>query len=102
MSNPYNTYNTQITVNNAAVVTTLGFRPVIVKVIDETNKVIWEKWDSMTSTTTIKMNANAGTNAVTTANDILLSDTGFTLSATVCNGTTLPATLSIYAVREEA
>jgi len=60
----------------------LGFTPRWVKVIDETNVILWEKVEGMTAANCTKQ-VTAGTTTIETSSDITFDDDGFSLSATL-------------------
>ena len=68
------------TSDNTAIVASLGYRPKRVVAINLTDVVRIEKIDGMTNAQTLQEVA-AGTQTVQTGSQIVLSDTGFTLSA---------------------
>lgn len=61
---------------------TLGFKPAYVKVINETDVIVWEWIKGMGSTKTVKT-VTAGTTTIDTGSAIVDNDNGtFTISAT--------------------
>ena len=68
------------TSDNTAAVVTLGFRPRYVKVINQTDVIIWEKIDGMAAANAIKV-VTAGTTTLDTGSAIVIDDNGFTISA---------------------
>lgn len=62
---------------------TLGFVPTHVKIVNETDATIWEKFDPMAAANTIKV-VTAGTTTVDTGSAIVINTDGtLTLSATL-------------------
>lgn len=66
--------------DGTALVVSLGFKPKMVVVYNQTDAVKWEKIDGMVDANSIKT-VTAGTQTTDTTSAIVLSDTGFTLSA---------------------
>jgi len=66
--------------DGAEVIITVGFKPKYVKFTNTTDRIGWEKTDTMAATESIKI-AAAGTRTLETGTDIALTDTGFTVSA---------------------
>jgi hypothetical protein len=69
------------TSDNAAQAVTLGFRPTHVTVFNETDVIKWEKIGSQADANCIKQ-VTAGTTTLDTGSAIVLSNSGFTVSAT--------------------
>lgn len=67
---------------------TLGFRPKNVKLVNITGVVVWEKIDGMLATQTL-MTVTAGTLTVNTTSAVVLTATGFTVSAAAAVSTNL-------------
>lgn len=100
MANPYNVGYGVLTGDGTAKTVTLGYRPVSVKVLDETNNIVWEVIDGMASTYTLRQTiASPSVLSTTTNSDVAITATGFTLSATAH---ALLARLVYVAPREEA
>lgn len=71
------------TSDNAAQTLTLGFVPLHVKVVNETDVIVWEKWDPMAAANCIKT-VTAGTTTLDTGSAIVINTDGtVTLSATL-------------------
>jgi hypothetical protein len=70
-----------LTSDNTAVAVKLGFKPRWVKVVNETDVIIWETLGTMASTKAIKV-VTAGTTTVDTGSAIVIGEDGFTISAT--------------------
>jgi len=100
MANPFNCEPGTLTGTGLARTITLGYRPAYVKIIDQTNNIIWEFVDGMMATHTLRQTiASPAVNSVTTSSDIAISDTGFSITATL-NASS--AALVYIAVREGA
>lgn len=73
-----------LTGDAAANTVTCGFVPSSVKIVNETDATVWEKFDPMVDANTIKT-VTAGTTTVDTGSAIVINDDGtLTLSATLC------------------
>lgn len=59
----------------------LGFRPKKVEILNQTDITLWTKIDGMVDANTLKTVA-AGTMTIDTASAIVITNTGFTYSAT--------------------
>ena len=80
-----NTVVGSFTSDNAAQTLTLGFKPIYVKVINETDAIVWEVLASSASTKTVKYNGTGPTIAVDTGSAIVINSDGtVTLSSTLC------------------
>jgi hypothetical protein len=66
--------------DGTALVVTLGFRPQHVIVLNETDAIRWEKIDGQADANSFKT-VTAGTLTKDTTSAIVISDTGFTISA---------------------
>jgi hypothetical protein len=66
------------TSDNTATTVNLGFRPRHVKVFNATDVIVWEKFEGMGATITIKT-VTAGTTTADTTTAIVLTATGFTM-----------------------
>ena len=78
-----NSVTGSFTSDNAAQTLTLGFKPNFIKIINETDTIVWEAFSVSTATKTLKI---AGTPAVTidTGSAIVINSDGtVTLSATL-------------------
>lgn len=69
------------TSDNTAVAVKLGFKPRAVKIINETDVIVWEKLGTMGATKSVKT-VTAGTTTIDTGSAIVIDDYGFTISAT--------------------
>ena len=68
--------------DGAAQTVTLGFVPLHVKIINETDVIVWEKWDPMAAANCIKT-VTAGTTTLDTGSAIVINSDGtLTISAT--------------------
>lgn len=77
-----NSQTFSFTSDNAAQTVTLGFVPTHVKIINETDVIIWEKFDPMTAANCIKV-VTAGTTTLDTGSAIVINTDGtITISAT--------------------
>lgn len=69
--------------DGAAQTLTLGFVPLYIKIVNETDATTWEKWDPMVAANSIKT-VTAGTMTVDTGSAIVINSDGtVTLSATL-------------------
>lgn len=91
-----NTTSGSFTSDGAAQVITLGFKPAWVKVINETDVIVWEVFGSSSATKVLKTVA-AGTTTVDTGSAIVINTDGtITLSATAV-GTSKVITFAAFA-----
>lgn len=78
-----NTSTGSATSAGAAIAVSLGFKPRWVKVINETDGIVWEKLEGMSATKTLKLISHDTAQVVVdTSTAISLDDSGFTLSST--------------------
>ena len=75
-----NTAGGSFTSDATAAVVTLGFRPSAIKVVNATDVIVWDKLDTMADTLSVKT-VTAGTTTADATSAIVISDTGFTISA---------------------
>lgn len=66
--------------DNTVITVTTGFRPRHVRVVNEDLVTVWEKFEGMLATTTIKT-VTAGTTTIDTTSGIVFTDSGFTILA---------------------
>lgn len=78
-----NTSTGSATSDGNAISVTLGFKPRWVKVINETDAIVWEKLEGMSATKTLKLLAHDTAQVVVdTSTALSIGDSGFTISAT--------------------
>lgn len=72
------------TSDNAAQTVTLGFIPTHVRIINETDVIMWEKWDPMAAANCLKTVGSTGVTTLDTGSQILINSDGtLTLGATL-------------------
>jgi hypothetical protein len=70
------------TSDNAAQTLTLGFVPSQIRVINETDVILWEKWDPMAAANCLKTVGSTGVTTLDTGSGIVINTDGtVTLSA---------------------
>jgi len=79
MAQPYERYVGTYTGDGAAKTLTIGFKPAYIRVLNFTDRIEYEKYNTMAAADTLKTVA-AGTRTLETGSDIVLTNKGATIS----------------------
>lgn len=81
-----NSVTGSFTGDGAAQTLTLGFVPTHIRIINETDVILWEKWDPMVAANSLKTVGSTGVTTLDTGSQVIINTDG-----TVTLGSTLAA-----------